>query len=217
MHIITKSVRHRKNAVSADFFFCFIMKRIYIIVITIMLILVVSVICLVKALHKRNVTIERLQYNQTALSESLQSYKTESDLSAYYVKRLTQTVSEFKENNATLLQRLNDAQIKIRDLESVVDFEQKSNYKILLDTVFLIDTITLTRKPTLAYSDKWIDVQIIDNNCNITTRDSIIIINHCKTRKFLFWTWKRYSGQTTIINANPYSKIQDITTIDLEK
>lgn len=182
-----------------------------------MLILIVSVICLVKALHKRNVTIERLQYNQTALTESLQSYKTESDLSAFYVKRLTQTVSEFKENNSKLLQRINDANIKIRDLENVVEFNQQAHYKLQLDTIYMVDTIMLTRKAALAYSDKWINVKVVDKQCDITTRDSIIVMNHCKTKKFLWWTWKRYSGQTTIVNANPYSRTQEITTIDIEK
>ena len=170
----------------------------------------------IRSCRTKNQTISRLQYNQEALTESIQRYQTESNLQAYYVKQLTQTKSELKETNAQLAQQLKDAKIKLRDLQSATDIAQTAQYVFVPETIMRIDTLTLSRSPALHYSDGWLTFDM-DTAVRIETHDSILVAMHCRTRRFLFWTWRRYSGQTTVINRNPHVRIDNIQTTNLEK
>ena len=179
-------------------------------------------ICLFKALMNAKNEKSRLKSNIETLTSEVQHFQTADGKNAAQVKTLTLTTAEFKEQNAQLVAELKTMRIKPRDVKNIQQISIQAQYEVQLvkkDSV-IFDTVQVT---AYKYADDWINFQAlcppIGDTCTakIITCDSLLIAHHSKTRKFLFWTWKRYSGQATVKNYNPYSQIRSITNIDIEK
>lgn len=158
---------------------------------------------------KRKNEIKRLESNIKALQTEVVRSKTTDGKNAYTAKAVTLTKSELKEDKAKrdLLKTMN---IKPRDVKFMTQATVAAEYNVKLrDTV--IDTVVCYR-----YSDAWVDISINDDSASIQTRDSITIVNHAKTKKFLWWTWKKYTGETTVKNYSPYSTITTLVTTNIE-
>lgn len=159
--------------------------------------------------------IERLKSNVTAMADNLDYYRTVDSVWAAKSSRLTQTVDELKATNGNLVAELNKMNIKLKHLQSVDAIQQQGNYNFTADTIFVYDTILKKEVPALEYHDEWIDFKMIAQTVDIQTRDSIIVARTQRTRKFLFWTWRKYTGQVTVINKNPYAQITGVREIDI--
>jgi hypothetical protein len=179
----------------------------------------------VKNLQRKNDEIKRLKSNIITLTSETRHFTTTDGMTAAETKTLTLTTSELKKENARLVAELNTLQVKARDAKSITNIATTSCYKDIpmkADTVFLHDTV----KINYDYCDQWISVSVScrghpdgvpDCIANITTYDSLLIVNHCKTRKFLWWTVKKYTGKVSVKNYNPYSSIVNMQTIDVIK
>jgi len=192
-----------------------------IIYITVLLFLAGAFICGVKNLQRKNNEIKRLKSNITALTSETRHFKTTDGVTAAETKVLTLTASELKKENARLVTELNSLQVKARNAKNITNISAISYYKDIpmkADTVLLHDTV----KINYDYCDEWICVSVSCNDvpdciANITTYDSLLIVNHCKTKKFLWWTVKKYTGKVSVKNYNPYSTIVNMQTIDIVK
>lgn len=158
---------------------------------------------------KRKNEIKRLESNIKALQTEVVRSKTTDGKNAYTAKAVTLTKSELKEDKAKR-DELKTMNIKPRDVKSMTQATVAAEYNVKLrDTV--IDTVVCYR-----YSDAWVDININDDSASIQTRDSITIVNHAKTKRFLWWTWKKYTGETTVKNYSPYSTITTLVTTNIE-
>jgi len=175
--------------------------------------------CLIMALVSTQNDKRRLKYNIETLTSQVVKFRTSDGKNAAQVKTLTLTTSELKEQNAELVAELKTMSVKPRDVKNIQQVSIETKYEIQFvkkDTV-IFDTVRAT---TYKYANEWISFDAIcQDTCNahIVTRDSLLIVQHCKTKKFLFWTYKRYSGQATVKNYNPYSVILSLRNIDIEK
>ncbi len=186
------------------------------------LISLVMKIWLFAGLIAKNNENKRLQSNIETLTSEVRHFKTADGKNAAQVKTLTLTVSELKEQNAQLMSELKTMSVKPRDVKTIQQISAQAQYEVQIvkkDSV-IFDTIQVV---TYKYADDWITFEAlcppIGDTCTakIVTHDSLLIVQHSKTRKFLFWTWKRYSGQATVKNYNPYSEIRSVRNIDIEK
>lgn len=166
--------------------------------------LVIIAFCLSKALNAQKADNERLQSNIEALRGEIEKGFSKDGKETTIVKQQTLTKSELKE---IIHEELSSLGIKERDVKQAITIAEKQKVDVHLDSVNVNQ---------IGYKDSWIDITICGDSAHISGRDSLLIINHAKTKKFLWWTWKRYSGKTTIKNYSPYSHITGIESIDVE-
>jgi len=165
---------------------------------------------------------KRLKSNIETLTSEVKHFQTTDNKNAAQVKTLTLTTTELKEQNAQLVSELKTMNIKPREVKNIQQVSTQAQYEVQLvkkDTL-IFDTVQVT---TYKYADDWIKFEALcpltGDTCKakIVTHDSLLIAQHSKTKKILWWTWKRYSGQATVKNYNPYSQIRSIKNIDIEK
>ena len=178
--------------------------------------------CLSTDLTRKYRENKRLKSNIETLTGEVKHFQTTDGKNTAQVKTLTLTTSELKKQNAQLVSELKTMNVKPREVKNIQQVGIQAKYEIQLvkkDTV-IYDTIPMLE---YSYKDDWIKFEALcpltGDTCKATiiTHDSLLIAQHSKTRKFLCWTWKRYSGQATVKNYNPYSQIRSIRNIDIEK
>lgn len=87
------------------------------------------------------------------------------------------------------------------------------------ETVKIYDTllgITPTTPTALRYSDRWLSFQY-DTAAHVSMRDTITIVHHAHQRRFLWWTWSKYTGRATAVSSCPYAHIESVNAIDIQK
>ena len=158
---------------------------------------------------------DRLRGNISALKGDIEYYMTADSVLAARTKRQSITISELKADNSQLASEVKSLGVKLKHLQSVQKIEQKTEYKFLVDTVIVADTVTGEPVEQYEYHDDWIDFRLLGSEVNIETRDSLTIVRYQRRRKFLFFTFKRYTGQLAVRNANPNAKIVGVSEIDI--
>jgi len=183
---------------------------------------IVLCFCLLEMLVNAQNEKRRLKSNVETLTSQVVKFRTSDGKNAAQVKTLTLTTSELKEQNTQLVSELKTISVKPRNVKNIQQISTSAKYEVQLvkkDTM-ISDTV---RAITYKYADNWISIDAVcsqqGDTCTakIITCDSLLIVQHCKTKKFLFWTWKKYSGQATVKNYNPYSQIRSIRNIDIQK
>lgn len=164
---------------------------------------------------------ERLGHNQEALLDSMTTYVTQNGRHAAEVKRLTLTTHELKEQNRELTNRIKSLGVRRRDIQGVQTVGTLYTAHFRPDTVFIYDTLrdtVLYPAPyrVLQYSDEWLQFRF-DSMMHVSLRDTVIIVQHAKVRRFLFWKWKRYTGRATAVASSPYAHITTLQSIEIEK
>ena len=184
--------------------------KLFVITLLLLLIWLAFTAFLLSAVRRNNQTIERLESNISAIQSAI---VIDTAKHTANVKQQTLTKSELKEVIHSELKSLN---IKERDVNQAISTQTETRIVVKTDTV---REIIFGRDTTneYEYHDNWVDVQAGKDSIRIASRDSILIINHAKTRKFLWWTWKKYSGETTVKNYSPYTQIVGMTSIYVEK
>lgn len=158
---------------------------------------------------------QRLRNNIDALKDDVEYYTTADSVLAARAKRQSVTISELKADNSNLAEQVKKMGVKLRHLQSIQQVQQQSVYKFIADTIIIIDTITKEPIPTLQYHDDWIDFEQRGTDILCVTRDSLTVVRYQRKRKFLFWTFKKYTGQVSVLCANPHTKILGISEIDI--
>lgn len=174
--------------------------------------LIVTNIVMFKCYNSQRIENERLSSNIEAMRSDIIREISKDGKQTATISQQTLTKSELRE---ILHEELKSMGIKERDVKQVINAGTESVADVpLTPSVTTEDT---TSKREYKYNDEWIDLCVTGDSAHIEVRDSLLIANHAKTRRFLWWTWKRYSGKTTIKNYSPYSKITGIESIDIEK
>ncbi len=158
---------------------------------------------------------DRLRGNIEALTDDLDYYMLADSVLAARTKRQSVTISELKANNSQLADEVKEMGVKLKHLQSVQKIEQQTIYKFQVDTVIVTDTVTGEPQPQYEYHDEWIDFRMLCGAVNIETRDSLTVVRYQRRRRFLFWTFKKFTGQVAVTNRNPNAKIVGVSEIDI--
>lgn len=173
-------------------------------------------------------TIERDKYrnNTETLLQDIDEYKTKDSLNVAKVGNLELKLSEFKKYRAEDAALIQSLKTKNRDLQSVTTAQMKTINRLqtsVHDSIIYLpgDTIT-TIIHKIDYSDKWIDFNgSIENGVfsgNIITRDSILIAETVRYKRFLCWKTRKIKNRNIdIVSRNPNAKIIGVEFITIEK
>lgn len=153
--------------------------------------------------------ILRLQSNIEALQSDIKTYKSKDGKNVSEVKVQTLTANEVKE---ILKEELASINVKSKDVHSATKIVEEQKATVVLDTVFIRDTVF-----AMNYKDPWLDITISKDTANIHLKDSILVVSYAKTRRFLWWKWKIYSGKTSVKNYSPYSTITTLEAVEVVK
>ena len=180
---------------------------------TVIGVLVLFLIASVVALRKARAEKERLEANQTALLSQVEYYTTKSGKSAADVRKLTLTVDELKQYNATLKKTADDLGIKLKRVQSASTTGVRTEVKFITqvrDSIVYRDSIIVPVK-AFAWSDPLTDVVgVIERDSvdmNVTSVDTLTTIVHKIPHKFWFIKWGCKAIKQTVVSSNPHTKI----------
>lgn len=179
-----------------------------------------------KRINKLTVERDKYRNNTETLLQDIDEYKTKDSLNVAKVGNLELKLSEFKKYRAEDAKLIQSLKTKNRDLQSVTTAQMKTINRLqtsVHDSIIYLpgDTIT-TIIHKIDYSDKWIDFNgSIENGVfsgNIITRDSILIAETVRYKRFLFWRTRKIKNRNIdVVSRNPNAKIIGVEFITIEK
>lgn len=151
---------------------------------------------------------ERAEGNVETLMDSVTLFRAKDNIKAARIRSLRLTLSELRESQERLAKKAKAVGVRPRDVQTVTELATATQMTFAPETVFV-----QADRPTLAYSDAWLTFAM-DTAVRLRLMDTVTVIRHAKTRRFLWWTWKRYSGEVTVMTACPYS--EPVTALDIK-
>lgn len=180
---------------------------------TVIGVLVLFLIASVVALRKARAEKERLEANQTALLSQVEYYTTKNGKSAADVRKLTLTVDELKQYNATLKKTADDLGIKLKRVQSASTTGVRTEVKFITqvrDSIVYRDSIIVPVK-AFTWRDPWTDVAgVIERDSvdlSVSSVDTLTTIVHKIPHKFWFIKWGCKAIKQTVVSSNPHTKI----------
>lgn len=154
---------------------------------------------------KQKLELVRQDGNIKALNETARSFRTTAGDYAEEARQLKLERDELEQYNADLYNKVREAGVKIRELQSVT----RSETNLKIDTV--VETVILNKALTANYSDGWNDIKIVarDDSTNIAfhSKDTLDVIGSVKQKKFLFFRIGKPTQKITVSNKNPKNEI----------
>ena len=176
----------------------------------------------------KKLTDERDRYknNTEVLMGDVEQYKVRDSLNVARVQSLELTLDEFKRFRAEDTALIKQLKTKNRDLQSVVTSQSQSIYELSAipkDTVIVRDSVMIDAL-LLHCGDEWFDFDGIMSNGkldgNMITRDSLLLAETVKYKRFLGFLWKTNKIQNRmidVISKNPHTLIQNVEFITIEE
>lgn len=167
----------------------------------------------------------RLENNNHALMQSVQTYRTRAEESAASVQVLRLKIGEYEELRAADAERIRKLNVKLKHLQSAAKSVTATAINItapvrdtviLRDTLHLCDTVRLFR-----WQDSWVTVDgVIEQDsvsCSVTSIDTLHQVIHRIPRRFLFFRFGTKALRQQIVTSNPHNKIVYTEYIKIEK
>lgn len=180
---------------------------------TTIVVLAALLIAHIVTLRKVRAEKERLEANQTALLSQVEYWTTKSGKSAADVRKLTLTVDELKQANATLKKTADDLGIKLKRVQSASTTGVKTEVKLITqvrDSIVYRDSIIVPVK-AFDWRDAWVSVSgVIERDSvdvSVTSVDTLTTIVHKIPHKFWFIKWGCKAIKQTVVSSNPHTKI----------
>ena len=176
----------------------------------------------------KKLTDERDRYknNTEVLMGDVERYKVRDSLNVARTESLELTIKEFQKYRAEDAALIKQLKTKNRDLQSVVTSQSQSLYELSAipkDTVIVRDSVMIDAL-LLHCGDDWFDFDGILSNGklegNMLTRDSLLLAETVKYKRFLGFLWKTKRIQDRmidVISKNPHTVIQDVELITIEE
>ena len=169
---------------------------------------------------------DRYKNNTEVLMGDVEQYKVRDSLNVARVQSLELTLDEFKRYRAEDAALIKQLKTKNRDLQSVVTSQSQSLYELSAipkDTVIVRDSVMIDAL-LLHCGDEWFDFDGLLANGklegNMITRDSLLLAETVKYKRFLGFLWKTNKIQNRmmdVISKNPHTVIQNIELITIEE
>ena len=185
------------------------------------------VVIILQGVSVSRIKSERNRYkeNTRTLLVDVNTYKVRDSLNAAKAQDLSLKLSELKKYRQEDAKLIADMGVKLRNLQSVASMgtETRTEFvtKIVRDTIF--KAVNDTNKAALInYEDKWLTFKgQLENGQfrgNIISRDSLLIAENIRYKRFLFWRTKRIKSRDfRVVSKNPHTKIVDCEHIIVEK
>lgn len=185
------------------------------------------VVIILQGVSVSRIKTERNRYkaNTRTLLVDVNTYKVRDSLNAAKAQDLSLKLSELKKYRQEDAKLIADMGEKLRNLQAVASLgtEMRTEFvtKIVRDTIF--KAVNDTNKATLIdYEDKWLTFKgRLENGQfrgNIISRDSLLIAENIRYKRFLFWRTKRIKSRDfRVVSKNPHTKIVDCEHIIVEK
>lgn len=167
----------------------------------------------------------RYKENTRTLLVDVNTYKVRDSLNSAKAQDLSLKLSELKKYRQEDAKLIADLGVKLRNLQAVASMgtETRTEFvtKIVRDTIF--KAINDTNKAAIIdYEDKWLTFKgRLENGQfrgNIISRDSLLIAENIRYKRFLFWRTKRIKSRDfRVVSKNPHTKIVDCEHIIVEK
>lgn len=165
----------------------------------------------------------RLRANQSALLDSVTTYRTKAGEHAASCAALELTVSELKQSRADLAGEIRALNIKLRRVQAAASTVAKTEtviQTVIKDTVIYRDT-TAVRLQALKWADPWVTVSgIIEErkaDLRIASRDTLLQVVHRVPRRFLGIPYGTKAIRQEIRSSNPHTKIVYTEFVTLKK
>ena len=185
------------------------------------------VVIVLQGVSVSRIKSERNRYkeNTRTLLVDVNTYKVRDSLNAAKAQDLSLKLSELKKYRQEDAKLIADMEVKLRNLQAVASMvtETRTEFvtKIVRDTIF--KAINDTNKAAIIdYKDKWLTFKgRLENGQfrgNIISRDSLLIAENVRYKRFLFWRTKRIKSRDfRVVSKNPHTKIVDCEHIIVEK
>lgn len=197
------------------------------IALTIASILLCACVLLGVQAHKQRNAAERYRANTETLLSDVERYRVRDSLSAARVQSLELTINEFERFRAEDAKLIRELKQRNRDLQSVSDAQAETILHLLAiprDTVII--TRDSIRVPAVAVhcGDAWYDFDgwLAEGQFTglLKNRDSILLSEFIKYRRFLGFLWKtRRVDERTLqaVSRNPHTTIQNLEHVVIER
>lgn len=206
------------------------MKK-YIIIGAIVAIVAMIATIIVQSVKISDLKTERDRYkgNTEVLLQDISVYQTSDSLNAAKVGALELKLSEFERYRASDAELIKKLQTKNRDLEAVTSAQIETITQLrgnVRDSiVYLPGDTTANMYKCIDISDAWFSLRgCIDTNGffkgTYINRDSILIAETVKYKRFLGFLWKTNKikdREIDIVSKNPHTKIMGFEYILIEK
>ena len=185
------------------------------------------VVIILQGVSVSRIKSERNRYkeNTRTLLVDVNTYKVRDSLNAAKAQDLSLKLSELKKYRQDDAKLIADMGVRLRNLQAVASMgtETRTEFvtKIVRDTIF--KAVNDTNKAALIdYEDKWLTFKgRLENGQfrgNIISRDSLLIAENVRYKRFLFWRTKRIKSRDfRVVSKNPHTKIVDCEHIIVEK
>lgn len=175
----------------------------------------------------RRIKSERNRYreNTESLLVDVNTYKVRDSLNAAKAQDLTLKLSELKKYRQEDAKLISDMGVKLRNLQAVASMgtEMRTEFvtKIVRDTIFKATNDT-NKAALIDYEDKWLTfkgrLEKGQFRGDIISRDSLLIVENVKYKRFLFWRTRRIKSRDfRVVSKNPHTKIVDCEHIMIKK
>jgi hypothetical protein len=178
-----------------------------------------------KRIEKLSAERDKYARNTDALLTDIETYKVNDSLNAAKTQALELTVKEFEKYRAEDAALIKQLRTKNRDLQSVVTNQSEmivEMQSIPKDTVIIRDSIKIGAK-VVHCGDEWYDFDglLTDKEFtgNMVSRDSLLIAETVKYKRFLGFLWKTKqikNREIDVVSKNPHNKIQNCEIITIE-
>lgn len=167
----------------------------------------------------------RYKENTRTLLVDVNTYKVRDSLNVAKAQDLSLKLSELKKYRQEDAKLIADMEVKLRNLQAVASLgtETRTEFvtKIVRDTIFKAVNDT-NEAAIIDYEDKWLTFKgRLENGQfrgNIISRDSLLIAENIRYKRFLFWRTKRVKSRDfRVVSKNPHTKIVDCEHIIVEK
>ena len=174
----------------------------------------------------RRLTDERDRYkgNTATLLSEVQKYMVRDSLHAARVESLELTIKEFERFRADDAALIRELKSKNRDLSAINKTQSQTIIELSAvprDTVIIRDSIPI---PAVAVhcGDEWFDFNGLLTKDEFTgtlaNRDSLLIAETVKYKRFLFWKTKRIKDRRMdCVSKNPHTTILGMEYIVIER
>lgn len=186
----------------------------------------ILVVCYAQGRQIARLRAERNRYedNTSTLLSDIERYKVRDSLSAARVQALELTKKEYERYKAEDAQLVKELIGKNRDLSAINQAQTATIIELRArakDTTVIRDTVPVGAV-SVKCGDAWYHFEgVLCEGAftgNLYNRDSLVVVESVKYKRFLFWRTKRVRNRRLdVVSKNPHTTISDVECVIIRK
>lgn len=185
-------------------------------IIGVIILVLLSIIAIQKTTIKR-VKNERNTYknNTYVLMAKIVHYRTKDSLNAVSVGQLNLTLSEFRKYRQEDARLISTLQTDNKRLKNITTTQTETIYQLrgtVKDSSIIRDNHVIDTLKCVEIYNTWFSLNGCANSKNefsgqFNSRDSLLYVEHVKSKRFLFFKWGVKERKQEIVSKNPHTHI----------